>query len=123
MIILGDSQFDNIQIYKISTKEAIETTPNNSLLYIQSCDIQLQQYCKKNLLPYAVFAKTSKEAIYANNLAAKYIFCTKQKAIIFQKIAENYMFDAKILLIIVGEEDLEWAIENFIDGVIYANIL
>ena len=54
-----------------------------------------------------VYVKSIKEAIYASNFNAKYIICENELAKNYKKIADNYMWDSKILTIIKSSDDLE----------------
>ena len=64
-----------------------------------------------------------KEAIYANSLNAKYIISEKELAKAIQKIADNYMFDSKILAVIETNDEIEEIAQSEIDGIIYKSIL
>ena len=70
-----------------------------------------------------VYVKSIKEAIYASNFNAKYIICENELAKKLQKIADNYMYDSKILAIIDSNEELEQVAKLEIDGIIYRNLL
>ncbi len=78
---------------------------------------------EKNNLSNAVVVSSIKEAIYCNALNSKYIICDKKLAKAIQKIADNYMFDSKVLAIIEDSEEIEKIALNEIDGVIYSNLL
>ena len=67
---------------------------------------ELLKYCYLNNLNYFVQINSVKEGLYANSLNAKYIVCKKTLAKKMQKIAENYMFDSKILAIIKSNDQL-----------------
>lgn len=119
MIILGDENFSSEKLLKVQNIDDISNTPPNSTIYLASGNVLIQKFCKLNKVNYAVVILSIKEAIYANNLNAKYIICAKDIAASIQKIAENYMFDSKILVEIDSEDEIEWAALNGIDGVIY----
>ena len=70
-----------------------------------------------------VYVKSIKEAIYASNFNAKYIICENELAKKLQKIADNYMWDSKILTIIKSSDDLEKVAIEEIDGAIYSDLL
>lgn len=122
MIILGDSLIAYEDVFRVYHKEQISESPSNSTL-IFKYNPELLQYASKNELPSAVMIGTLKEAIYANALNAKYIIANKSLAKEVQKVADNYMFDTKVLAIIESNEEFEQIALDEIDGVIYKNIL
>lgn len=122
MILIGDDLVPYEKISTITTIEDIKNTQANSTLLF-FYEEKLLSYCYKNTLLSAVVVSSIKQAIYANALDSKYIICNKDLAIKLQKIAENYMFDSKILSIIQCNDELEDIALNEIDGVIYHKIL
>lgn len=122
MILLGDKivPFENISF--ISNIEDIQNTKANSTV-IFNYDEKVLKYCYENELLSAVIVTSIKEAIYCNNLNAKYIISEKNLAVEIQKIADNYMYDSKNLAIINSNEDFEEIAKCEIDGVIYRNLI
>jgi len=122
MILIGDKlvPFENISF--ISNIEEIKYTKANSSI-IFYYDNELLSYCFENELAYAVIVKSIKEAIYSNNLNAKYIISQKELSIELQKIADNYMYDSKILAIIDSNEEFEQIAKCEIDGIIYRDLI
>ena len=123
MIIIGDSRFDCEQLFLVHNIEDLKSTPSNSVVFIKSQNIKLQTFLANNCVEYGIFVNDFKEAIYANNLKAKYIICSQIIVDKLQKIAENYLFDAKILALIDFEEEINKMCEIGVDGVIYGSIL
>ena len=64
-----------------------------------------------------------KESIYCNSLNVKYIISEKNLSCEIQKIADNYMFDSKNLVIIDSNEEFEQTAISQIDGVIYRELI
>ena len=122
MIILGDKLIPFEDIFVIDSIEAIKSTKANSTL-IFSYDENLLKYCFENSLNFAVLVNSIKEAVYSNSLGAKYIISSKDLAKEIQKIAENYMYDSKILAIITSNDEFDEIIEAQIDGVIYKELM
>lgn len=122
MIIIGDSLIPFEEIYKISKIEDIKDTKANSLLLFYY-DEELVKYCFENKLKYALLVENIKESLYANALDAKYIICKKSLAKKIQKIADNYIFDSKILALIKTSDELEEIALNEIDGAIYKELI
>lgn len=76
---------------------------------------------------FSVIVKNLNEAVLANALKAKFIIIEKNNISITKevvKLAEFYLFDSKIALIIENyEKDLLNAINLKVDAVIYKNII
>lgn len=123
MIIIGDDRFGLEKLFLVENIEDLSSTPSNCVVFIKSQNIKLQTFCANNCVEYGVFVIDFKEAIYANNLKAKYIICSQTIGEKLQKIAENYLFDAKILALIDCEEEINKMCEIGVDGVIYGAIL
>ncbi len=122
MIIIGDKLVPSAKFFKISNIDEIKNTEANSTLYFLFND-EILKYCFENSLDFAVKIESIKEAIYANALNAKYIIAEKKLAKKIQKIAENYMFDSKVLAIIETNDEFEDIAKVEIDGVIYKESL
>ncbi len=120
MIILGDEFVSCEEFYLIHSKEDIKNTKANSVLLF-SHNLSLESYCKENNLFFAVYVSSVKEALYANALSATYIISKKDLSIKIQKIADNYMFDAKNITIISSSDEFEEIANLEIDGLIYTN--
>jgi hypothetical protein len=122
MILIGDPLVPFECIQRINSLLDIQDTkPNSTVLF--SYNEALMSHCFKNNIPYALEVKNIKEAIYGNALHAKYIISQKENGLALQKIAQNYLFDSKILAIITSNEELEEIAQLEIDGVIYRHIL
>ena len=122
MILIGDNLIPHKGFAFIDSILDIEHTVANSTL-IFNYDENLLLYCRKNALSNAVIVNNITQAIYCNALNSQYIICDKKLAKSIQKVAENYMFDAKILAIIEKNEEIEKVALNEIDGVIYTSLL
>ncbi len=122
MIVLGDNLIPYEETFYIkSIDEISKSKPNSTILF--KYDENILSYCSQNNLSFGIIINTLKESIYANSLQAKYIICTKPLDKTIQDIAENYMFDSKILSIIDNSEQIESVAIEKIDGVIYKNLL
>ena len=119
MIIL-EPPFSKEKFTKVETIENIKSSPSNSTLIFDYCNSSLEVYnfCKINNISYGVNIISVKELIFISNLNAKYAFCdTIEKAKKLQKIANKYLLDTKIILLISNFDDIE-NITNFgIDGI------
>ncbi len=122
MILIGDELVPFETISKIKDIEDIKSTKSNSTVLF-NFDEAILKYCFENELSSAVTINCIKEAIYANSLNAKYIICDTSLALKVQKIADNYMFDTRILAIIESSDEIEKIALNEIDGAIYKNLI
>lgn len=122
MILIGDTNIDHEQIVKISSISDISSTPSNSTVLF-TFDFEILKYTETQAINSAVIVSSIKEVIYASNLGACYIIPTQEILQQSQKIADNYMFDSKILAIIDDESQIEKIALDEIDGAIYKNIL
>ena len=122
MILIGDKLVPYANIYNISSVKEIKDSKENSIISFRYNE-NLLTYSSSNSLNYAVEVSSIKEAIYANSLNAYYIICSKQLALDVQKIADNYMFDSKILAIITSNNEIEEIAQNEIDGIIYKDVI
>ena len=117
MKIFGHKDIDHEQLYKVSSANEIFKTPNNSLLKIESFDIDLLKYCQANNLRYMVRVTDIKEAVFANNFKATYMRVPKKLAKELMPIAQNYLFDTQVIAIIDAEKEIVEMAKTGVDGV------
>ena len=117
MLIFDKILTDDLPFFEIISKEDIKLTPPNSIVLFDY-KIELAKYCKNNSILFAMRIKSIKELVYANALGCGYAFVKKEFAKSAQDIANEYMFDMKIILPIKNDEELEWAALNGVDGVV-----
>jgi len=122
MIIIGDKlvPFEDITVIR-SIEDIKNTKANSTVIFVYT--EELLKYCYENEISSAVVVKTINEAIYCNSLNAKYIISEKHLAIQIQKIADNYMYDSKNLVIINSNEEFDHIAKDEIDGVIYRDLI
>lgn len=118
MKIIGDDLIPFEDFFVVNLIEDIAKTKSNSQIFFDF-DEKLLKYSFEQSINFFVRVKSIKEAIYSNSLNAKYIVCEKELAKELQKIADNYMFDSKILALIESNEEFEEIVRFEIDGVIY----
>lgn len=119
MLIIGHELIPYEKIYKVTNISQIKKTPSNSTILFDFNNKEVLQYIKDTDVAFCVKISKPIEACLANALGAKYIVSKKDMASKIQKIAEEYMFDTKILCLVENEEEINFCIENFIDGVLY----
>ena len=118
MIILRDKNISNEMLFEIKYINDISNTKSNSTVLFEY-DLELMKYCKANEINYAVKVTTIQEAIYSNLLQAKYIIVKKKISKTIQKMADDYMYDSKVIVEIKNIDQLQWVASYAIDGVIY----
>lgn len=122
MILLGDVHIPCESIVKISSiKDVLDTKSNATLLFY--FDFDILKYCQKNNIASAVMVKNITEVIYSSLLGAKYIVVPHTIVAQAQKIADNYMYDSKILAIISKYSQIEQIAVAQIDGCIYETLI
>jgi hypothetical protein len=122
MILIGDKLIPYTDFFNILSVDDIKNTKANSLISFRYNE-NLLSYSFENELDYAVIVSSITQAIYANSLNATYIVCDKEISKDIQKIADNYMFDSKVLAMIKSSTEIEEIALNEIDGIVYKNLL
>ena len=119
MLIFGHPKIPSLKLYSVSSIDEIKKTPPGSIVWFDF-DFDILNYCKKNEIASAVNIENIKEAVFANALHANFLLCRLPLAKDVQKVAENYLFDAKVIALI-DERLIENAIEAELDGVFLTN--
>lgn len=122
MIVIGDKLIPFEELFKIDSIDDIKNTKANSTVLFTYCD-EIAKFCFENEISFAIVVDSIKEAVYSSNLNAKYIITNKELSKELQKIADNYMYDAKILAIIESSDEFEEIAKAQIDGVIFKNLI
>ncbi len=125
MIFFGHRFIESESFYHVSNVDAILHTPPSSIIYLEFSEKNLDviKHAEENSISMALKVSNSVELVYANALGAKYLVVSKAQAKSSQEIAENYLFDAKILAMIDNDKELEELITLGIDGVICSNAI
>ena len=122
MIVIGDKLIPFEELFKIDSIDDIKNTKANSTVLFTYCD-EIAKFCFEYEISFAIAVNSIKEAVYSSNLNAKYIITNKELSKELQKIADNYMYDAKILAIIESSDEFEEIAKAQIDGVIFKNLI
>ena len=125
MLIFGHRFIDSKNFYHIQSIEAIQNTPASSILLVDFSEENLDviRHCTINSITLAVDVQNVTELIYANSLDASYILVHKELAKTAQDLAQNYLFDAKIIVNIDEESDIEELALLGVDGIIFSNAI
>lgn len=122
MILIGDEHVKCEEIEKISSIFDISSTTSNATV-LYNFDFDILKYTQKNNLSSAVITKNLLEVIYASTFDVKYIIVKKSIGKEAQNIANNYMLDSKILVVIDSKEEIVQNAIDEIDGVIYNKVI
>ena len=125
MIIIGHPWVESQPFHKVFSLEDIKQSNATDILLLEplATSIELAKYCQKNAVAYAVTAGTLNEAVFANALGVNYIVCEEDDAVMIQPIAQEYLFDTRILVLVHEEKELAKIARSGIDGVIFAEAI
>jgi len=118
MQIFGHNFIENSKFTFISNINEIKKTPANSII-LMDFNKEIITYCKEQNLTFGVHVETIKELVLASASQASYLLVDKNFAKEAQNIANEYMYDAKVLLISKNEDEIEFCAKNGIDGIIF----
>ena len=121
MLLFGHRFIKSEEFFHIFDIDTIEKTPPSSKIYLDFSEKNLDiiEYLRLNQIEFALGVTNINELIYAATLGASYIMVSQDFAKSAQSIAENYLFDAKILVHIKEEQEIEEMALLGIDGVIF----
>ena len=121
MLIFGHPWVPSPTFKKTFSVEEVGSVSDGEIVLLEPLpeSVPLAQYCQSRQIEYAVTVNEVRNAIIANALEAAYIVCQQEDAIAIQPIAERYLFDAKILVLIEEEKEIERLARSSIDGVIF----
>ena len=125
MLIFGHSFIASKSLYHVTDIDGVINTPPSSILYLEFSEDNLDiiEHLNANQIEFALDVKNIEELIYASSLGAKYIVLAREMAKTAQNIAENYLFDAKILVHISDNAEIEELALLGTDGVIFSNAI
>jgi len=125
MIIIGHPWIKSNRFFKIFSIKGIEKSqPNDIVLLGPLVDShELAVHCQENGVPFAVVANSLDDALFANALGARYIICEEDDALMIQPIANEYLFDTRVLVLIHSEKEISKIARGGVDGVIFANAI
>ena len=125
MLIFGHKFIPSESLYHIIDIDSITHTPPSSTLYLKFSEENLDiiEHLNVNKIEFALDVNNITELIYASALGAKYISLSREMAKTAQNIAENYLFDAKILAHIRDNDEIEELALLGVDGVIFSNAI
>lgn len=125
MIIIGHPWIKSKKFIKVFSQEDIKKSKPDDVVLLEPLrdSHKYAEYCQTNQISYAVVVNTLDEAIYANALGASYIICEEDDALMIQPIAQEYLFDTQVLVLIYDEKEIIKVARGGIDGVIFAEAI
>jgi len=125
MLIIGHSEVEYKPFYFIKSVDDIAVTPPNSTVVFEYSKntLELMKHCRQNSVNFALICDELKDVLLANANETSFIICDKLIAKDAQNLANEYMFDAKILLYSTDEGELLESAKDSIDGLIFENAI
>ncbi len=125
MIIIGHPWIKSKRFCKVFSIEDIKKIHADDIVLLEPLvdSNTYAQYCQENSIAYAVVVNTLDDAIFANALGATYMICEEDDALMIQPIAQEYLFDTRILVLIHNEKEISKIARGGIDGVVFAEAI
>lgn len=125
MLFFGHRFIESENFYHVSSIDAIENTPPSSTIVISFSEINLDiiKHAVQNCISTAVDVENITEIVYASSLGASFLLVPRELAKTAQNLADNYLFDAKVLVHVMEEDEIEELALLGIDGVIFSNAI
>ena len=125
MLIFGHNFLPSEPFYHITNIEDVSHTPPSSTIYFSFSEENLDiiAHANANSVEMALSVKNVTQLMFASALNAKYLVVDKELSGAAQEIAQNYLFDAKILVTIQDDEEIEEMASLGVDGVVYPNAI
>ncbi len=101
-------------LYSVGSEEEIDEVENDGLLFFEYCP-KLIRYAKEKNRNFALHVFNETEAIIGNLVGAKLLICPHSIACKIQELAEYYLFDSKVAILINSEDEIALAIEKKVD--------
>lgn len=120
MLLIGHELISNEPFYRVVSSEEIAKTPSQAVVLF-NFDPALSMHCNAQKVSFAMHVKNIKELVLANALRASYFIVDKALALHAQKIADDYLFDGKVLLLSNDDNEIEFAASHAIDGILFEN--
>lgn len=125
MIIIGHPWIKSNRFFKVFSIKGIEKSQAYDIILLGPLvdSHELAIHCQDNSVPYAVVVNNLDDALFANALGAKYIICEEDDALMIQPIANEYLFDTRLLVLIHSEKEISKLARGGVDGVIFADAI
>ena len=118
MLLIGHELIPSEPFYRVGDAEEISKTPAQAVVLF-NFEPLLSAYCITQKISFALQVKNIKELILANALGASFFVVDKTLVLHAQKIADDYLFDGKILLLSNDDNEIEFTASHAIDGILF----
>ena len=125
MLLYGHRFIPSDSFYHVLDIDSIKNTPPSSVVHIEFCEENLDiiEHARINQVLTSICCKTITEIVYASSLGASFIVIHSDLCKNAVKIANDYLFDAKILVLIEEENEIEDLALSGVDGVIFSSAI
>lgn len=117
MLLIGHKLIPFSPLYPIEAVDEIAQTPSGSTVLFEYHP-ELIWHCRENNISFALHVSNVTEAIIGNGAGAKLLIASMHLAIELQKLAEQYLFDAKIAVMSDEESAIAETAKHGIDALI-----
>lgn len=125
MLLFGHRFISSASFYHVLDIDSITNTPSSSIIHIdfKEENLDIINHALLNDVPTSIFCNSITEIIYASSFDASFIVIPKNLSQDATKLANDYLFDAKILVLIEEESEIEDLALLGVDGVIFSNAI
>ena len=118
MLLIGHELIPYEPFYRVVSVEEIAKTPSKAVVLFDF-EPKMATYCVAQNVSFALQVRHIKELVLANVLGASYFIVDKSLAMHAQKIADDYLFDGKVLLLSNDDNEIEFTASHAIDGILF----
>ncbi len=121
MLIFGHPWIKSAIFKKIFSSGALKELKDNEIALLEplSDSVEIAQYCQENDIVCAISVSSIKEAVLASALGCNYLIAQPENATEIQPIAQEYLFDSKVIALIKDDKDIKRMAGHSIDGVAF----
>ncbi len=125
MLIFGHPLVESERFIIVKSKDDIKkTSPKDIVVFpFKEENFYLAEYCRQNDIVFGVFIDDLKQLLISNLWGGRFALVESDFAKEAQNIAEEYLFDMKIILQIDNEDEMVKAAKDGIDGVVFRNFI
>jgi len=125
MLFFGHRFIESEHFYHISSIDSINNTPPSSTIYIEfnEDNLDIIKYAIDNGVKIALHVENVTQIVYGSALGVDYLLVAKELSKTAQNLADMYLFDAKILVNIEDEKEIEELALLGVDGVVCSNAI
>lgn len=117
MLLIGHQLIPFSPLYPIDSLDEITLTPRDSIVLFEY-NPDLIWHCRENEISFALHVSNTTEGIIGNGAGAKILIASMSLAIELQKLAEHYLFDAKVAVMADEESAISEVAKHGIDALL-----